>query len=106
MRFGCVPLRVAVLLSPAIALFDHLLQILANRIGDRVPSASASPLRVVRARVHRAGGGLPLIVRRPVFGGRRRSLEPGGKATASGTRKARAMASAVATVGSARPFFT
>jgi hypothetical protein len=33
-------------------------------------------------------------------------LEPGGNATATGTRSARAMASAVAMVGSARPFFT
>jgi hypothetical protein len=33
-------------------------------------------------------------------------LEPGGKATTRGTPSARAIASAVATVGSARPFFT
>ena len=48
------------------------------------------------------------MVPRPPPGcrGRRLVLEPGGKATTRGTPSARAIASAVATVGSARPFFT
>src|SRR5262249_46503602 len=42
-----------------------------------------------------------------ILGGFLRSLlEPGGKATATGTPSACARRSAVATVGSARPFFT
>ena len=83
--------------------------------GARVPEHSGHDVDAVEQRAdHRAGGEHRRLRREPAAqhggrgrtGRRRRALEPGGNAVATGTRRARAMTSAVATVGSARPFFT